>query len=484
MKRRDFLKAASIAGATRVIIPASLTMHSLLNKAYAAAPNYAAAVLTPPSAAAMPRVINIFLYGGPSDLAANLTNIGDINLNSQTSYANTINGITTTTAADATNGQINSRGFWKDAGGTEMSEMVTDGQMTVYRTLTKRKEDSRSHRQSIFMGLKGSLDIDNTPGMGTRIATLMDLNRGVLNGSAALGGKTVDQLVLPFVSFEGATTAFAPDPSRSLPLTLKGITLSETLDNPFARDLGVDAAYNAELNALIDKVVTAQHRVRYSKAVDSFVLRQQMEGLVDGLRGELAGNIYPANNGYSGRIKAAVTLALSTNADSFFITVGGGLGGWDDHNNGTDRYADRMRQLMQALRFAVNNHIANSASPHKNNIVINVFGEFGRHCNLNASSGWDHGNTQILYTLGAPGSAGAGQVRPVGALGKVVGKTQRVGPSKQNNQDLMPTNDSYEAEPMAIASTVYKYFGVQNPEVLTSNDSPLNESVADEPSLF
>ena len=39
----------------------------------------------------------------------------------------------------------------------------------------------------------------------------------------------------------------------------------------------------------------------------------------------------------------------------------------------------------------------------------------------------------------------------------------------------IPTDDSYSAEPMAIASTVYKWFGVQNPQVLTQ-DSVMNPS--------
>ena len=41
------------------------------------------------------------------------------------------------------------------------------------------------------------------------------------------------------------------------------------------------------------------------------------------------------------------------------------------------------------------------------------------------------------------------------------------GTALQNRQFTSPTDDSYQCEPLAIASTLFKYLGVQNPEVLT-----------------
>ena len=99
-----------------------------------------------------------------------------------------------------------------------------------------------------------------------------------------------------------------------------------------------------------------------------------------------------------------------------------------------------------------------------NNIVINVFGDFGRNVNLNNSNGWDHGNNQNLYTIGGGDIAGR-------ALGKLVGKTKRIGASGRNRQFTSPTDDSYQCEPFAIASTIFKYFGVQNPDLLTGEPS-------------
>ena len=122
------------------------------------------------------------------------------------------------------------------------------------------------------------------------------------------------------------------------------------------------------------------------------------------------------------------------------------------------------------------------------NIAINMFGDFGRLVNLNNSEGWDHGNNQNLFTFGVDG---ADSPRPAGALGKVVGTTRRVGTPGTNNQVTEPAPGSYEAEPMSVASTVYSYFGVQNPELLTADDErnpagvpASEESQTGEPPLF
>ena len=126
------------------------------------------------------------------------------------------------------------------------------------------------------------------------------------------------------------------------------------------------------------------------------------------------------------------------------------------------------------------------------NIVINMFGDFGRRVNLNgAAGGWDHGNNQNLWTIGGAGVVSAANGGAPRQLGKVVGTTVRVGTPGTNNQVTEPASGSYEAEPMSIASSVYSYFGVQNPEILTadeernpSGDPAIDETVAGEAPLF
>ena len=152
-------------------------------------------------------------------------------------------------------------------------------------------------------------------------------------------------------------------------------------------------------------------------------------------------------------------------------------------------FPDRMRDVFEALRVAMM-HIkyaglsptpVNGLSRRTDNIIINVFGDFGRRVNLNTSLGWNHGNNQNLYTLGGSMS-GLRTADGNDALGKVVGTTVRVGATNEDRQFTEPTAESYEFEPMAIAANIYKYFGViapslisdATPDPLTSYEDPEN----------
>ena len=79
MKRRIFIKSVGALGVTAAA-PSIFTNQNFIKNAKAAASINDANLTVP---ARLPQVINIFLYGGPSELAANLTNIVDINANSQ-----------------------------------------------------------------------------------------------------------------------------------------------------------------------------------------------------------------------------------------------------------------------------------------------------------------------------------------------------------------------------------------------------------------
>lgn len=510
MKRRDFLKSIGSLAFTPHI-PA-LTLAGFSSRALAAGPNYNAVNFSAPSV--LPQVINIFLYGGPSELAGNLTNIADIEANSQNSYAARLGDEFLRFTNDPNGGQITQNGLWNSAGGAEMEAMLAANDMSIYRTLMKRKDQTRSHRESLFMSHKGALDIENSPGVGTRLAAMLYTHRNALASSSlagAIGGRQqvsdfsngLEGLPLPFVSFEGETTSYAVDPGLSLPLTLRGLTLDQNFDNPYSRFIP-NAGTDNVLNNLVNSVVTQAERNRFNKASDSFELRQTMEGLIGGLQTSANAAlpndpdnptptplVYP-NNRFSARIRAAVTLAIE-NPSSLYITVGGGLGGWDDHNNGMDQYPERMQQLMQTLQVAMKHIRASSGTTpggitrSTDNIVINMFGDFGRLVNLNGSNGWDHANNQNLYTFGGAGVRSGGAA----AMGKIVGSTQRAGRANTNNQYTTPTSGSYEAEPMSVASSVYSYFGAQNPQVMTadpvlnpSGDAPINETIAGEATLF
>ncbi len=504
MNRRKFLKTMSAASAS-VFIPSSLNLTSLYKSANAAV-DYAGASITAP--AVMPQVINIFLYGGPSELAGNLTNIVDIENNSQNSYEAAFTGITSPTSGG---GLITPNGFWSGAGGDEMEFMVAQSYMNVYRTLMKRKDGTRSHRESILMSLKGSLDIETSAGVGTRMAALLFQNKAVYEGISQLADDTgpitrIEDMLLPFVSFESDTRIYAPDPDFNIPLLLRGTTLDDNFDNPFTRNNNGNAT---AMDALVNKVTGAAEQARYSGVVSAFELRNFLENKIGALQiansaplpalvdaADIAQNggatafTYP-NNNFGDTVKAAVTLAIE-NPSTMFISLGGALGGWDDHNNGVDRYPGRMTNVMETLqaamwhiKYSAGKTIAGGATRGTtDNVIINVFGDFGRRVNLNNSEGWDHGNNQNLFTLGGAGVMSHGN--PGGAaprtLGKIVGTTVRVGDSGTNNQFTNPVSGSYEFEPMSVASSLYSYLGVQNPEIVTADDdrNPTGDPAIDE----
>lgn len=517
MNKRSFLKSIAALGGS-ALLPSSINPLAMYKTASAAV-NYSSVTVNPP--AVMPQVINIFLYGGPSELSGNLTNIQDIENNSQNSYAAGFGSriLNFDTTGDGQSGWITKNGFWRGtqrtdggnthldnngAGGRAMQFLLDNNHMSVYRTLFKRLDGTRSHRESLLQCFKGSLDIDGSPGVGTKIAATLYEHRNSYQGSTVLAdGTAINDIVtdstmlLPFVSFEGETRAYQPDPDYILPLLFNGITLDENFDNPFSRAAPGSGVSDAAIENLVQNIRTTEYDLRFKKAADSFDLREELDAKIGTIQSVSSGSnlpivsgaadaaaigisagsrlSYPSNNRYSERVRAAVTLAL-VNPSSLYITVGGGLGGWDDHNNGTDNYERRMNDLFEVMKAAMlhikyfNSNTLNGVPRTTNdNIVINMFGDFGRRVNLNGNQGWDHGNNQNLYTFGGADVRAGGAA----ALGKVVGRTQRVGDSGTNNQVTEPAPGSYEAEPMSVASTVFSYFGVQNPERLTA-DANLN----------
>ncbi len=149
MNKRNFLKSIAALGGS-ALLPSSINPLSMYKTASAAVDYSAANVVAP---AVMPQIINIFLYGGPSELSGNLTNIQDIEDNSQNSYAAGFGGniLVNDEAGDGSAGWITKNGFWRGtenggtphldnngAGGRSMQIMLDKGQMSVYRTLFKR----------------------------------------------------------------------------------------------------------------------------------------------------------------------------------------------------------------------------------------------------------------------------------------------------------------------------------------------------------
>jgi hypothetical protein len=432
ISRRQFLKVAGLSGL-------AMAGPSFLWKPEARADLIDIINYSPPSV--MPQIIHVFLYGGPSELAGNLTNIEDIASNSQNPYPAAID-------SNNPNNDITPNKFWGGAGGNIMEQLLANGDMSLYRTVNRIKDDSKAHGRSITQNLVGNLDLSHA-GIAATLADILD----VFNPF----GKSIDALLLPFVSFEGSSSVFNPG-GLFIPVNLRPLDLNANFNNPYTRSRnGYLDAQDSEINDQrlddLAQLVSPQYPV-YEKVNDAFLKRSLLADFIENSFNSEQVNAdlpvdpdtaqkvaYPDSN-LGKRLRAAVSLAIK-NPDSVFISLGsGGLGGWDDHSGALDNYPGRVQSLMEALQVAARHLELAGAS----NIVINVFGDFGRNVNINDSNGWDHGNNQNFFTIG--GSAIAGR-----ALGKLAGKTEPAG--------------SYQCEPFSIASTIYKYFGVQNPEVLT-----------------
>lgn len=466
MKRRDLLKSLAVLGGVAVL-PSLLTGRPLISTAGA---NVSARALREARALVMdsigytqpqrmPQIISIFLYGGPSELAGNLTNIVEINKYSQNPYPANLLVTTPAPNQDPANfAPVTPNFFWRDAGGREMEWMLARRQLSVYRTLNRTRDDTKAHRPSIFSNLTGRMgEDDSRPGVATNIAAILDANNAI-----------APDALFPFVTFDGDSLLFNQGDATISP-RLKPMSLNDQLRNPYVRQnnpLSTNMTLDAQIEQLA-KTVSSAGGDRYKKVIEAFEKRATISDFIQNRLGSAAitsefddpfnpGTTvsYDANSAFGRRLRAAVNLVIN-NPDTLMVSMGSdGLGGWDDHDSALDEYTPRMRSLMAALDVA-SKHLR---SANKDNVLILVFGDFGRNVNLNGSMGWDHGNNQNLYVV-----SGGTQ------LGNVVGETVWTGTPKENRQFTTPAPNSVQYEPFAVAATIYKAFGVQNPQLLTDN---------------
>ena len=451
MKRRDFIKQAGLIGACygfgmapRLKLHADdilITQSMLLGQIDYVKP------------AVLPKVINIFLYGGPSELAGNLSNIQEINANSQNSYPGALLGDPGDAASEVT-----ANYFWKSAGGSLMETMLANNQMSVYRTIHRRKDDHKGHGRSVAQNLVGQLNTQN-PGFATTLSAILSNTNPF--------GKEINDLVLPVVTFEGNSVVFQKE-SLVIPDILRPVALDYTLTNSYTRTANsiIGSATDERLESMA-RSISSMHE-HHLDVQNAFAKRSAISAFIESkfsasvLEANLPTDpdtgttlLYPDTT-FGRQMKAAMSLAIE-NDDTFFISIGGGgLGGWDDHSNAMDNYPTRMNNLMSAIQVA----LKHAELKGNDRIAINVFGDFGRNVNLNNSGGWDHGNNQNLYTFGGSGIADR-------TLGQIFGETTWSGTANENRQFTVPAAGSYEAEPFSIASTIYRYFGIRNPEILT-----------------
>jgi len=446
MKRRDFIKL-SLATGSAVLMPtfsysATLDVNEI---------NFSAATYNDNAA----QTIIIFMYGGASQLSGNITNLAEIDRHSQNSHADYFRGITPT-----------ANGCWQEAGGVHMEELIASGDMTLYRTCySQEREDAgnKAHGVCTEQNQKGTYDTDGG-GIVFNIATILQA-KGVVNSNT----------LMPFVTMEGEST-FYLEGNTALAGYLKPVGINERFDNPYDRDVNrwlhctqaerdnnsctdSNSGYIPKLSRDMDAL--AQQNNQEGRVKNAFARRGELSDFIKNIANsttpDLGESAYP-NNDFSPKIEAAIKL-LDNNPDTKIITLGtGGLGGWDDHNDGRD-YVNRMENLFQSLKSAVA-HL--KAIGKEDNINIMVFGEFGRNVNLNSANGWDHGNLQNLYVLG-----GKRYFTHKGVVGETI-----VDNAGSNRIWLKPKSGTYWFEPLSIASTLYSIYGIENPNVLTGGNYP------------
>ena len=446
MQRRNFIKLSLVACAS-LMLP---------NSSYAADADFSQITFDSNTYTANnAQTIMIFMYGGASSLAGNLSNIDEIKSESQSDYDNYFRGITPT-----------ANGCWQEAGGAHMEAMMDAGDMTLFRSCYSQvREDAnnKAHGSCTIQNQKGSFDEDGG-GIVANLAQVLK-REGVID----------EDTILPFVTFEGESQFYA-EGREVLESYLKPVGLDESFSNPYKRyvrdwykytaqerqienyndsELGFDPALDAEMNTL------AQSHNSNEKIKSAFDKRDSLSDFIDDISlvttPDLGVDAYPTNSDFAQKIEAAITV-MSNNPDTKIITMGtGGLGGWDDHNDARN-YVTRTEELFVSLKSAV----AHLKAVNKiDNISIMVFGEFGRNVNLNSALGWDHGNLQNLYVVG-----GNGYFTHRG----VVGETEVDVTGSLNRLYLKPKANTEQFEPLSIAATLYKIFGITNPEILTDGN--------------
>lgn len=452
MRRRDFIRLL-LAGGSAVLMP---------NFSYARpldldAINFSDAVYGNNRA----QTIIVFLYGGASQLGGNITNLTEIERHSQNSYQGYFSGVTPT-----------EHGCWQEAGGTEMEKLIGDGDMTLYRccySQAREMVNNKAHDVCVDQNQRGTFDLDGG-GVITNIAAILHA-KGAIN----------ENTLMPFVTMEGESKFYT---EGSVPLAdyLKPMGINEDFDNPYEREQwtvrrwtyyteaerdsapgsywkpdeegGFDPAFTGEMDRI------AQAHNQSGKIKDTFGRRRSLSSFIGEIQNaqvpDLGDDAYPDHD-FADKIKATIKL-LDKNPDTKIITLGtGGLGGWDDHSDAGD-YVSRHEVLFKSLRSAM----AHLKAINKDNTInIMVFGEFGRNINLNTANGWDHGNLQNFFVLG-----GKDYFTHRGVVGETVVDVT----GSLNRLWLKPKPGTYWFEPLSIAATLYRIYGIENPHVLTGGN--------------
>ena len=337
MKRRAFLKLSAIAGSA-LMLPSSADAADInLGKV-----RFNAATYQKNKA----QVIMVFLYGGPSELAGNLSNIEAIKKASQSDYDQYFRGVTPT-----------AHGFWQEAGGTFMESLIASGDLNLFRTCyskVREENNNKSHGKCVAQNQRGRF-VGEGEGIFTTLGQVLQ-KEGMIDANT----------VLPFITMEGESGLYSKG-DRPVPGFLSPVGVGKDLDNPYARgainrwfyytpqerqipdyEKNTTAAINRKMDDL------AQSLNAEGPMKEAFAKRGELERFIESIKTKpLPADVtYPNNNSFGEKLQTAVKI-LSANPDTKVISLGNdGLGGWDDHNEARD-YVTRMERLFSALDAAM-----------------------------------------------------------------------------------------------------------------------------------
>lgn len=397
------------------------------------------------------QTIIIYLAGGPSEFTGNLTNFSEINSASQNPYPLTVMTPTPNNC-------------WLEAGGDSIEKLLANDDLNLFRTCYRTVDDLKAHGTCSAQAQHGQYNID-TSGILTNLSSIL-YNKGVISEPTSDDdlGKS-----LPFVSLED-TSKFFTQNDVNLPSFLEPVVLDSKslIKNPYTRSSTslinriINTATGSTINSLLDsKAKQTNTEGKIQANFDKRALLEQYTAEINAIQLP-EGVTYPQRDAYADKLELAMKLLIhNTHTKVVSMT----LGGWDDHNNALARYSTRMKSLMSAIDAAVTHmNVAN-----RSNINIVVYGEFGRNLSYNNAAGWDHGNNQNVYWLG-----GKDYMNRLG----IVGETEIFTTTDSTRLYNRPKNfgqaeESYHFQVFSIAATIYKMYGITNPEILTGGNIPI-----------
>lgn len=421
MNRREFLKTTSILGSSSILMPNILFANG--NSEIYKNIKFNETLFNEYNA----QNIVIFLYGGCSELAGNMSNFEDIKSKSQNKYPDI---------------DITKDSFWSEAGGIAMQKMLDNKNMSIVRTINRQLNNKRSHRLQQMENLRGANSVEKA-GFFRDILEILYEN-----------GKIDSTTIIPAITLKDSD--IYANGNLETNSILNPISISNKLDNPF--DFGdskhLDGISDIFYNLVKDRI-SKDNSNNYLKKIGShFFTREKLSGFID----EISAKTLPIefnDNIISDSLNSTLKLMLNNN-DTKLAFINHPLG-WDDHSKSINQYKNRHNELIDAIDKSV------EVLKEVNNKTINIFvmTEFGRNVNLNNSFGWDHGNQFNLMMFSNNDKLG---------LGKIIGETD-IYTENGNRLYTKPKLNSIEYEPYSIASTIAKLFGIENYEEINGYKS-------------